>query len=92
MLAVKHNASDGMMLSVAKSDEGQYHRTLGCEFLRWPGKYEKRFVARIFADADVAPTHRFCRWYWMALKYFSNHSAQRVTRRTLKYLKIRASS
>ena len=59
MLAVKHNASDGMMLSVAKSDEGQCHRMLGCEFLRWPGKYEKRFVARIFADADVAPTHRF---------------------------------
>jgi hypothetical protein len=25
------------------------------KFLRRPGKYEKRFAARIIADADVAP-------------------------------------
>jgi hypothetical protein len=59
VLAVKHNAGHGVVFGMAECNKGGGYTTICGEFLRWPGKYEKQFVARIFADADVAPTHRF---------------------------------
>jgi len=57
-LAVKHNASHGVMFSMAESNKRCGYTLVCSEFLRWPGKYEKQFVARLFTDAGVAPTHR----------------------------------
>ena len=57
MLAVKHDASDGVMFSMTEGHESGSHTARDREFLRRAGKDEKRFAARFFADVDVAPAH-----------------------------------
>jgi hypothetical protein len=55
VLAVKHNAGHGVVFGMAESYKGRSYAVFCCKFLRRPGKYEKRFAARLIADADVAP-------------------------------------
>lgn len=57
MLAVKHDASDGVMLGVAEGDESRSDAAVCREFLRRSRKDEKRLAARFFLNVDVAPAH-----------------------------------
>jgi hypothetical protein len=55
VLAVKHNAGHGVVFGMAESYNGGSYAAFVGKFLRRPGKYEKRFAARLIADADVPP-------------------------------------
>jgi hypothetical protein len=58
-LILENDAGDCVMFGVAERDQGRYYASL---FGKCFGRYredEERFAGRLFADADVAPTHRF---------------------------------
>src|SRR5437868_15490607 len=59
MLAVKHNARDGVMFGVTKSNQRRHYAAFCGKFLRRSRKNEKRFATRLFADVDIAPAHCF---------------------------------
>ena len=58
VLAVKHNASHGVMFGMAESNKGGGYAPLCGKFLRWSGKGQVRFAAWFLSNIDVAPAHR----------------------------------
>src|SRR5438874_284382 len=57
ILAVKHDAGDGVMFSVAQRNEGRSDTALRRKFLRRTRKDEKWLAAWFFSNVDVAPAH-----------------------------------
>src|SRR5713101_1475851 len=47
------------MFGMAESNKSGGYTPFCGEFLRWPGKYKKRFAARLLSNIDVAPAHCF---------------------------------
>src|SRR5438477_11743327 len=57
ILAVKHDAGDGVMFSVAQRNEGRSDTALRRKFLRRTREDEKWLAAWFFSNIDVAPAH-----------------------------------
>src|SRR5438105_2261391 len=57
ILAVKHDAGDGVMFSVAQRNEGRSDTALRRKFLRRTREDEKWLAAWFFSNVDVAPAH-----------------------------------